>query len=200
MAQVRRRGPSKYIISIYLGRDQEGKRIYHNETFYGTPTNAKLRAAELEVELKKRNGPKVLANINVDKYLDQWLEGINESISERTFEKYSWHVRRLKMIVGHLQLYNLNVLELQQCLQNLNDIAPRTKRDIYATLKTAMRQALVWGIISSDPTVGLRTPKNQRKERQVLNQEELKLLLKAAKGYRYYPVIRLLAVTFHKAW
>ena len=58
MAQVRRRGPNKYTISIYLGRDQEGKRIYHNETFHGNLTSARHRAAELEVEIKKRTGPK----------------------------------------------------------------------------------------------------------------------------------------------
>jgi|GEM_PF-6199970 len=33
MAQVKRRGVYKYQISVYLGRDENGKKIIHYETF-----------------------------------------------------------------------------------------------------------------------------------------------------------------------
>ncbi|MBO8129287.1 MAG: site-specific integrase [Peptococcaceae bacterium] len=194
MAQVRRRGKNKYTISIYLGRDEYGKRRYHYETFHGTLTQAKLRAAELEVKLKHHTGPKQAA-MSLGKYLEMWLQKIKGTVTERTWETYEWHVRRLIPVVGHLQLYNLTALSLQDALQSLQGLSPRTMRGIYGTLKTALRQAVVWGILGTDITAGLRTPRMPRKQRHVLTSNELAQLLDAAKGYKHYLVIRLLALT-----
>lgn len=194
MAQVRRRGPNNYTITVYLGRDKDGKRKYHNETFYGGITKANLRAKELEVEfkLKRKTGPKALA-MTLGEYLDEWLEV--KDVSERTAEKYAWHVKRLKPLLGDLQLYNIGVFEIQKSLLNLTDVSPRTKKDIYATLRTAMRDAVKFKRLSSDPTIGLSPPRNPRIERKVLNYNELNKMLEVAKDYKHYPVIRILAVT-----
>ncbi|MDD2443513.1 MAG: hypothetical protein PHS52_03320 [Desulfotomaculaceae bacterium] len=79
---------------MYLGRDENGKRIDHNETFHGERTKAKIRAAELEVELKRRTGPKHLT-LNLGEYLEKWLKDIQGTVSDRTFETYKRHVKRI---------------------------------------------------------------------------------------------------------
>ena len=39
--QIVKRGEKKYLIRIFLGRDDStGKRHYHNKTFHGTQTDA----------------------------------------------------------------------------------------------------------------------------------------------------------------
>ncbi len=195
MAQLRRKGPNKYLISIYLGRDQKGKRIYHRETFNGTPAQARQRAAELEAELKKRTGPAKLS-MTVGQYLNTWLARIKDTVSERTHETYSWRIRRLLEVLDRLPMYNLTAFDLQEALAGLHGkLKPRTLRDIYSTLRTAMRQAVAWGLLASDPTAGLRMPRSPRQERKVLTQQELQAVLDAAKGYKYYLAVRLLALT-----
>jgi len=116
VAQVRRRGPNRYAIIIYLGRDDTGKKLCHSETFYGTRPQAKLHAGELEVALKKRYvGPKA-AKMTLGEYLDKWLAGIKGTIDENTWVKNAWHVRRLKEYVGEFSLHKLSILEVQQAL------------------------------------------------------------------------------------
>jgi integrase len=63
------------------------------------------------------------------------------------------------------------------------------------TLRTAMRQAVVWGLFPADPTTGLRVPRAPKQERKVLTKQELLQLLAAAGGYKHYLIIRLLALT-----
>lgn len=195
MARLERKGPNKYLIVIYLGRDAKGKRTYHREAFNGTLPQARLRAAELEAQLKKRAGPAKLS-MTLGQYLDTWLTRIRGTVSERTWETYSWRVRRLKEALGRLPMHNLTAFALQEALAGLHGKAkPRTLRDMYSTLRTALRQAVAWGLLPSDPTPGLRTPKVPREEKKVLTAQELKKLLEAAKRYKHYLIIRLLALT-----
>lgn len=193
MAQIRRRGPNRYLISLYLGRDAQGKRKYHNEYFHGTKTEAQQRAAELHLALKRRRGPASLA-MTVGEYLKSWLEKIEGTVSERSFGTYAYHVKRLVPMVGQLSLYELTAFELQTALGKLKG-CPKTIKDSFGVLKTALRQAVAWGLLNTDPTAGLRAPRVPRKEKKVLTPGELEKLLEAAEGYKHYPVIRLLAVT-----
>lgn len=197
MAQVKRRGVNKYQISVYLGRDENGKRIIHYETFLGTRPQAQRRSAELEVEMKRRTGPKAAA-MTVGEYLEKkWLPGIKGTISDRGFGTYAYHVKRLKPLVGGLPLYNLSGMDLQEALPEgcFGKVKPKTVKGFYGTLKTALRQAVAWGLLNVDPTAGLRTPRVPKLNREVLTADELVKLLDAAKGYKYYLVIRLLALT-----
>jgi len=192
--QVKRRGPNSYTIIVYLGRDENGKKRCYNETFHGSPNQARHRAAELQVELKRRTGPKKAA-MNLAEYFDFWLKRVKDTITERTYETYDWHVRRMVPLIGKLQLYTLSPLELQENLIGFEGLSPRSIRGIFGTLRTALRQAQAWGIIGTDPTKGLRSPRVPRKERRVLRPRELMLLLETAKEYRHYLVIRMLATT-----
>jgi len=195
LAQVRRRGPNNYTISVYLGRGPGGKRQYHHETFHGTRSQAKIYAAELEVRLKRRTGPKAAA-MNLGEYLDLWLERVKPpTISERAWQTYEWHVRKLKAHAGHLPLWGLTAGALQEALAGLFEELPSSARKIVGTMRTALRQAAAWGYLPADPTVGLRTPRTPRRARAVLGPEEAARLLEALKGYRHGLAVRMLLLT-----
>lgn len=194
MAKIRRRAPNRYTITVYLGRDENGKRLEINETFHGGRLEAKQRAAELEMGYKKRNGPKH-QKITLGEYLNQWLKKIKNTVSNRTYETYGWHVNRItESDAGKLPMYNLKTIDLQDNMI-FDGLSPRTVRGLFGTLKTALRQAVVWEILNRDITVGLKTPKVPRKEKKILMPDALKTLLDATKGYKYYLVVRLLAIT-----
>lgn len=194
MAQIRKRGRG-FTISVYLGEGPDGKKRFYHETFYGTKAQARVRAAELEAELKKDRifGPKPKGE-SLGEYLDRWLERVKDTVSERTWETYEWHVRRLKGAIGGLPLAGLTAGQLQDALTALEG-TPLTRKKIIGTLKTALRRAVAWGELKDDPTKGLLLPRVPRKKYTVLTREGWVKLLEAAKSSRHYPLIRLLAVT-----
>ena len=57
MAQLRNRGSNVWQIGIYLGKDDEGNKQTHYETFYGNKTQAKAHGSDLE---KRRRSLKYL--------------------------------------------------------------------------------------------------------------------------------------------
>jgi integrase len=136
--------------------------------------------------------------MNVGEYLEKkWLPGIKGTVSDRAYGTYVYHVKRLKPLVGNLALYNLSGMDLQEALPKgcFGNVKPKTVKGFYGTLKTALKQAVAWGLLSVDPTTGLRTPRVPKEKREVLTALELVRLLDAAKRYKYYLVIRLLALT-----
>lgn len=195
MAEIRRKGPNRYLILVYVGRGPDGKRQYHREGFRGTLSQARLRAAELEVELKLRTGPSRTA-MRLGEYLDLWLERVKPpAVSERAWQTYEWHVRKLKAHAGHLPLWGLTAGALQGALAGLFEELPSSARKIVGTLRTALRQAVAWGHLPSDPTVGLRTPRTPRRARPVLGPKEAARLLEVLKGYRHGLAVRMLLLT-----
>lgn len=192
MAQIRRRGPNRYLITLYVGRDAQGNKIFKNETFYGSPSEAKKRAAELEVG-KRKKGPRKLAMI-VREYLETWLERIKGTVSRRTHESYTFHVKRALPVIGNLQLYDLTAWDLQERMINLSG-SPKTLKGTYGVIKTALRQAVAWGLMSADPTSGIKPPRVPRREIKVLDRDDLLKLLESAPKYKHHLIIRLLAVT-----
>lgn len=45
--QVIQRGPNKFLLRAFVGRDSEGKRQYHSETFHGTREQAEACLREI---------------------------------------------------------------------------------------------------------------------------------------------------------
>ncbi|KUK32079.1 MAG: Integrase family protein [Thermoanaerobacterales bacterium 50_218] len=196
MARVRKRGKANsWEIEVYLGRDPvTGKKRFYRETFRGTKTQAKLRASELEVNLKRAPGA-AKAPATVGECLDRWLAHVRGSVAETTFENYSVHARRLKPYVGRLPLWGLTPGALQEALSPMwEKFVPTTCRKTVGTLKTCLRQAVAWGWVSRDPTQGLKLPRVARSEKRVLAPGELTRLLEALKGYKHGLAVRVLAV------
>jgi len=200
VARVIKKDTNRYLIEVFLGRGPDGRR-YHQEGFRGTLSQAKRYAAELEARLKPRLGPSRAA-ITVAEYLDMWLERIRDTVSERAWRTYRWHVERLKPAVGHLSLYALSAGALQEALAEhklaggFEGLSRRTLKGLYGTLRTALRQAVAWGYLPIDTTLGLKAPRVGRTDRRVLTREELEeRLLPALAGYRHGLLVRLIAVT-----
>lgn len=195
MAQIRKRGENSFQIVIYLGRDKDGIKKEHRETFYGTRTQAKKYGDKLEYQLKEKLGAKNQV-MTVGELFDLWLDDIKDTVYERTYDKYSYHVRRLKPIVGDLFLYNLSPLVLKRTLKAGIDtkLSNRTQKDLYTTLKTALNAGATLDLIRVDVMKGVKPPQLKHKERQVLGLNEIKIFLDTAKEYKHYLVLRLLAI------
>lgn len=197
---VKKRGKDTWWIRIYLGKGSDGKPKYYHETFRAP---LKSIAQDRERELKKMLSAQKMGTqqllMNIGELLDAWLEIVKEQgvASDRTIETYTYHVKRLRPIVGSISLYGLTAFEVQNALSGqFPELASATKKGIYGTLRTALRQGFRWGVLSTDIANGIVAPQGEAtKEKIVLDIDQLLMLLECLKGYKHHLVLRLLAVT-----
>src|SRR5215831_20259897 len=86
-AQVKKRGDNKWLISVYLGTDAAGKKLYSAKMVEGTRTEAEK---QLRAFLSERDAGAVVAPsaLTLDQHLDRWLDLVKIKIAERTAEDY----------------------------------------------------------------------------------------------------------------
>ena len=197
MAQLRNRGTNVWQIQIYLNKDGEGKKQFHYETFYGTKPQAKLHASKLELEFKSKIGSAKTIVLSVENLLNSWLLDILNQIERSTYEQYQRQAEKLIVLLGDLQLFTLDSVIIAERLSELDNIglAPRTIKNHYRTLITALNWGAVKKYLSRDVMVGVTPPMIQHVSRNVLNSNELKLFIQIAKLYKHYLPVKILAIT-----
>src|SRR5207244_1005039 len=95
VGQIIARGDRRWLIRVYLGRNQEtNKRKYHNRTIDGPMREAQ---AYLTRRLRERDLGRDLegAKITLNEYLDRWLEtAVKPRVREKTCQDYEGMLRR----------------------------------------------------------------------------------------------------------
>ncbi len=193
---VRKKGKHSWLIEIYLGRDEEGKRNYYRETFHAPIKSLVVeRENELKKQLKRSAGPKREIT-NLGQYFDSWLEDIRDSITDVTLRGYKKHVKELKPVVGHLLLWDLNAESLKKAISGKFDhLQLRTRKNINDTLRTTIRNAIELKYVPQDALLGFKPIKVPKKSRLVLNREEMLRLISALMTYKHGLILQLLIVT-----
>lgn len=79
--------------------------------------------------------------------------------------------------------------------QPIPALADSTIRLIYVTLRAGLDAAVRDGLIARNPAEKVSQPRVERREAHHLPTAQLQALLAAAKTYRYYPVIAMIAAT-----
>lgn len=196
MAQLRKRGNAWQII-IYLGKDDDGKKKTYSETFHGSKPLAKAYGNDLEKEMKRKIGSSKSVAFTINDLFDKWLSSIESSVGKRAIESYKYQTKRLRPFVGDLQLYTLTNFELMKRLKPLENekLSIRTIKDFYTTLRTCINWGSVFNLVDKEVLNGIKHPKLERKNRDVFKLNELGIFIENAKGYKYYLVLRVLALT-----
>ena len=126
--------------------------------------------------------------ISVGDFLDQWLsEVVKPNVRPWTLKGYEVHVRlHLKPTIGKVQLDKLTPLHVQQLLNGkiASGMSPKSVRYIRGTLRTALNQAVHWGLISRNAASLVASPRVPHYEIQPLTPVEARLFLAAIKGDR----------------
>lgn len=197
MAQLRNRGSNVWQIAIFLGKDDAGKKTTHYETFYGTKPQAKIYANKLEIQLKEKMNVPKSKNMTMAGLFNKFLEYKETRIERSTYSKYQFQIIKLKEILGDLCLYSIEMGTIEQRLEKLSQmsLSTRTIKNYYATLKTIINWGLTRKYLSSNIMLYVEPPMLEHKKRQVLNEEELKLFISTAKGYKHFLPLKILALT-----
>jgi integrase len=199
VGQIIARGDRRWLIRVYLGRDHETKkRNYHNRTIHGSMREAQ---AYLTRKMRERDLGRDLegAKITLNEYLDRWLKtAVGPRVRPKTFQDYQGMLHRyVRPILGERILAALRPLDLQAMYQHMTErgLSARTIRYAHVLMKGAMQQAVRWRLLLENPADGLKVPQQVRNEMRSLTVEQARVLLKAAEGTKYGPVLAVALTT-----
>ena len=199
---IQRRGKRSWRIKVDAGRNpKSGKRDTKYLTVHGKKRDAERKLAEVlhQIDTGQFIEP---TKLTVAAYLDRWLEDCaRTSVSRTSFERYA-DLLRLH-VAPHLQgvpLSKLQPLQIQGLYGHLltkgrrrgeGGLNPRTVRHVHTTLKRALQQAVRWRLLPFNPADAVDPPKCEQAEVQVLDDDQVKALLRAAEGTGFYAPIVL---------
>lgn len=130
-------------------------------------------------------------------YLTRWLEHQRHRVRPSTFRRDSVSVRDdLVPVIGRVPLVQLGPAHVEAVMDAMRarGAAPSSIVRARAVLSRAMRQALLWGIVSTNPVAATRPPRVPRPELEVPDAAGLRALQAAAEGTPWEVAV-LLATT-----
>ena len=184
--QIIKRGES-WLVRVFLGRDTNGKRKFHNKTIKGAKKDAQkalnsmLRDADLGL---LGNSQKQTLN----EYLDVWLDTIAKPrLQYRTFKDYGDLLRRhVREPLGNIKLSDLKADHIQTLYGKMLErgLSPRIVRYTHATLSSALKEAVKLDILPRNVASLVQLPKQTKKEMDVLSKHEAISFLETLEGER----------------
>src|SRR6185369_6922562 len=168
-----------YVRKVYRDNAGKKKQIWRK---VDSKSDGKHVLREIENELAR--GTESFENRDtLAEYLDQWLRTSKQNVCERTYEDY---VGLLKLYVrpalGTKKLANLHPLDIQELVNGMvaRGLSPRTVRYTHAILQRALKRAVKWKMLVSNPASDVELPKSVRRELNVLTPEQAQEFLTAA--------------------
>jgi integrase len=100
---------------------------------------------------------------------NQWLPHKEIGIRKRTVERYAELIRHhIIPAIGSTKLSDLRPLHVQYLLDHVTrkdgkgNLSSRTKLHIYRVVSAALRQAVAWQLIQTNPAAAIKAPKPDR--------------------------------------
>ncbi len=136
--------------------------------------------------------------LTVEAFLTQWLEGAAKAkLRARTHQRYT-ELMKLHIIpdLGRYPVARLSPQQVQNQLAKISKpLSARTVVQVRAVLRSALNQALRFGIVTRNAAALASPPKTERYEAVFLTDEQAMTLLKQVKGHRLEALITLALTT-----
>jgi integrase len=196
--QIIPRGEKKWLVRIFLGRDANGKRHYHNHKVRGTKTDAQtwLNGALRRLDLGE---PIEQTTELCSGFFERWLESaVKQRIRTRSYDLYKQRVHSYILPeIGKKRLAEVRPEDIQNFYAKLqkHGLRASTIRHIRGILSNAFKQAVRWQLLRQNPVAMTDPPMMTRSEMAALDRDQARLFLQAAEGERYYPVYALMLAT-----
>lgn len=201
--QIIPRGERTFLIRMFVGRDENGRRQYHNHTFHGTKKEAQtyLNRALADQDMGTYVKP---AKMTLNAYLDKWLAARSWK-SERTRDDYTEQLARyVRPALGSRRLDQLTPLDIQGLYDAMKQrgLNGRTLELTHTILKMALEQARRWRLIALNPAADVDRPTkdahddgDEHQDMRVLAREEAERFLSAAENDRWGVLFRFALAT-----
>jgi integrase len=189
VGQIIARAPRTWLVRVYVGRDAESKkRKYLNKTIHGGLRDAQ---AHLNRMLNERDLGRNLdsSKQTLNQYLDRWLEVCAKPrLRTKSFQDYEGLLRRyVRPQLGIKPLVSVHPFDIQSLYRELLDrgLAARSIRYTHAVLRSALKQAVRWRLLLTNPAELVDLPRQTRRSVGVLSVEQARTFMAAIVGHPY---------------
>lgn len=175
-------GRSTWLIRIYDGFDENGKRKYISYNVTGTKKEAEKEAKKLETK-RDEGGLIDYSHMTVKEWLEEWLAvWAKQNVTERTLRDYTRLMQ--EKIIPQLGKYTLAKAQnmskpFQEAIDQVTaESGNRTGQYTHMILKQAMKKAVETRRIERNPLEFVQRPKTAKKnEIRPLDTDEIKIFL-----------------------
>jgi len=198
-------GQDRWLIRMYVRRDEQGKQIFHNHLVRGTRKDAERYARKREVERDQQMFIEP-SKLPLSVFLDTWLdEYVKPRVAPRTCADYRYSME--KYVIPRIGAITLNRLQSMpmEFQKLINEVASsenkagqktiRTAQYVFTILKQAMKQAHALGLIARNPMEHMKRPRGEAKEMRPLTPDEAVQFLEASVFDRLHVLFALLIET-----
>lgn len=185
---------------IDLPPDASGKRR-QKTTSHDTRRQAQTWLAKTIAELQA--GEVYDTKVTVAEYLSDWLT-TKQALRPATRLEYTRHVENIFVPeLGYLKLSDLRSHHIAAVFQRIVDtnyrrerpIHPRTRKNILATLNSALNSAVKQGLIRRNPAATVELPRPAKPRTTIWTRDEAARFLEETRGDRLHVLYRLLLLT-----
>jgi integrase len=161
-----------------------GGKLHRQSVFGATERDVRRRLRELVLQ---RDAGIIApgARETMARFLTTWLEGVKPTLRPRSWDRYEEHVRlHLSPTLGRIPLARLSPMDVQRAHNELlkTGLAPATVGRAHAALRAALKQALRWQLIPSNPASLVTPPRVEHCEMAAMDPEQTRRFLNAARG------------------
>ena len=180
---MRERSPGVWEVRFMAGKDpvtQKPRQL--SKTVRGSRTTARqaLNALVAESEAGRHNG----TSSTFEQLATRWLDLVQNDLSPTTVRGYRNKLRvRIFPAIGDRPVNRITTDELDQlyrALVNQVGLSPATVRQINAIIRRALRQAVIWGWITTNPAANVTPPRVMKPKLSPPNAYQVDELLYAA--------------------
>ena len=186
---IRQRKDGRWEARFTVGRDPgTGKQKQRSKYFDTQKEAAKFLQRTLsEID----NGTYIEpSKSTVAQWLDAWLSEYTGDIKPYTKRAYATNIKNhIIPAIGATRLDKLTPLHIQkfynECMRGEKNLKAKTVKNIHGVLHSALKQAVMNGLIRSNPTDSCTLPRIERMEIKPFDDEAEKSFLKAIEGDKY---------------
>ena len=180
MSQAKKLPSGRWRNQLFVGYDDNGKRIYESFTA-DTKAEANLlaarRKAELEEGVRKARTP---SRMTLGEAIDRYIENRDAILSPKTIREYKSYRRLYMQPLMRVKLSELTDEMIQgEINKAARELSPKSIRNIWGFFR-----AVITATVPDRTVFSVKLPPRERKEMHIPSSEELMKLFDAVRGKR----------------
>ena len=171
---VRQEDNGSFTFQFWYRQPDTGKRVNVKRRGFSTKKDAAAAMRRLQVSFEEL-GPESGSKLTLAQYLETWFSEQRVGKAPATNDRYRNAIdKHLVPGLGGLPLKKLSVLRVEKFLNSKLEagLAEETVNGFYRVLNTAMKDAVRWGYLSTNPISRVSPPRRRHGEVQVMTLEE----------------------------
>lgn len=188
--QMIQQSASSWLLRVYIGRTEDGKRRYINKTIQGSRLDANKALAKLLVGTDSGTEATTVAGLAVP-YIEEWVSN-RVDITANTRMQYEHRVTKdIAPFFAAFKLGDLTPTHIERWIKWMTEerhLSPRTVRYSYVILHSALEVAVIRGHLGKHPCVKVKLPAKDHHEIEYLTPDEVQKLLEATEGSPDHPL------------